>query len=174
LAGGKAEAMDPTTTPAAQSVANGATKKLAKLKKLAKDFKLDERRTELVTDGDINVDINVDADRQCFRDSTTDEPGGGGSALRPVGHKADKGNFNRQGSSLAFQDNLRYLMVKKEEAESKARLMDADAKSRILETEAKVMAEENRIMLTDLYIISGPNQMALMEKKENIIRARKV
>jgi hypothetical protein len=36
------------------------------------------------------------------------------------------------------------------------------------------MAEENRIMLTDLYIISGPNQMALMEKKENIIRARKV
>jgi hypothetical protein len=34
--------------------------------------------------------------------------------------------------------------------------MDVHAKSKILEAEAKIMAEENRVMLTDLASISNP------------------
>jgi hypothetical protein len=38
--------------------------------------------------------------------------------------------------------------------------MDDDAKSKVLEAEAKIMAEENRIMLTDLATIIDPVQRA--------------
>jgi hypothetical protein len=66
----------------------------------------------LSTDG--TIDLKYDG--QCFGKPSTDEAGGGGHAKRPVGNKATKINMNPQASSLAFQDTLRELMVKKEEA----------------------------------------------------------
>jgi hypothetical protein len=47
------------------------------------------------------------------------------------------------------------------EAEAKARLIDANAKSRLLEAEAKVIAQEDRIMLTDLDTISSTSSTGL-------------
>jgi hypothetical protein len=43
--------------------------------------------------------------------------------------------------------------------------MDPEAKSNVFEDEAKIMAEENRIVLTDLGTISDPVQRASIEKK---------
>jgi hypothetical protein len=43
-----------------------------------------------------------------------------------------------------------------------------------LEAEANIMAKENRIILTDLAIISDPMQKVLIEKKENMITDRDV
>jgi hypothetical protein len=43
-----------------------------------------------------------------------------------------------------------------------------------LEAEANIMAEEYRIILTDLAIISDPMQKVLIEKKENMITDRDV
>jgi hypothetical protein len=59
------------------------------------------------------------------------------------------------------------------EAEAKARLMDADANSKVLEAEAKIMAEENRIMVTELATITDPVQRAWIEKRQKMILARK-
>jgi hypothetical protein len=67
--------------------------------------------SNLSTDG--TIDLKYDG--QCFGKPSTDEAGGGGHAKRPVGNKATKINMNPQASSLAFQDTLRELMVKKEE-----------------------------------------------------------
>jgi hypothetical protein len=45
-------------------------------------------------------------------------------------------------------------------------------KSMVLEVEAKIMAEENRVMLTDLATIFDPVQMAWIEKKQKMILSR--
>jgi hypothetical protein len=60
------------------------------------------------------------------------------------------------------------------EAEAKARLLEAEARTKLLETEAKtklleveamLMAEENKIMLTDLETISNPVRQEWLENK---------
>jgi hypothetical protein len=67
------------------------------------------------------------------------------------------------------------------EAEAKARLLEAEARTKLLETEAKtklleveamLMAEENKIMLTDLETISNPVQREWFENRQKMIRAR--
>jgi hypothetical protein len=44
--------------------------------------------------------------------------------------------------------------------------MGVDAKSKVLEAETKIMAEKNRVMLTDLATISDPVQTVWIEKKQ--------
>ena len=49
---------------------------------------------------------------------------------------------------------------------------EALVKSKVLEAEAKIMAEENRIMLTDLATITDAVQRAWIEKRQKMILAR--
>jgi hypothetical protein len=44
------------------------------------------------------------------------------------------------------------------EAKDKTRLLEADSKTKLLVDEAKLMAEENKIMLTDLESITDPDR----------------
>ena len=67
------------------------------------------------TDGTIDLEY----DGQSLGTDATEEAGGGGRAKWPAGHKATKIEMHRQASSMAFQETLRELMVKKEEAISK-------------------------------------------------------
>jgi hypothetical protein len=55
------------------------------------------------------------------------------------------------------------------ESKDKARLLEADAKTKLSVDEAKLMAEENKIMLTDLESITDPNQRDWFEKRQKII-----
>jgi hypothetical protein len=50
--------------------------------------------------------------------------------------------------------------------------VDADSKSKVLEAEAKIIAEKNRIMLTNLATITNVVQRACIEKRQKIILAR--
>jgi hypothetical protein len=85
-----------------------------------------------------------------------------------------------EATTKSFVDlQLRALEVKEAwaksilvEAEAMVRLMDAKAKSRLLEVESKIMAEDNRIMLTDLATISDHVQRTWIEKKQKMILAR--
>jgi hypothetical protein len=44
------------------------------------------------------------------------------------------------------------------EVEAKARILEANGKTKILEAKAKLMAEENKIILTDLESINDPDR----------------
>jgi hypothetical protein len=59
------------------------------------------------------------------------------------------------------------------EAEAKARLLEAEARTKLLEAEATLMAEENKIMLTDLECISDPDRREWFEKRQKMIWERK-
>jgi hypothetical protein len=58
------------------------------------------------------------------------------------------------------------------EAEAKARtnLLEAETKTKLLEAEDMLMAEENKIMLTET--ITDPDQRDWFEKRQKMIRAR--
>jgi hypothetical protein len=58
------------------------------------------------------------------------------------------------------------------EAEAKMKTMEADAKTKLLEVKAELMAEEKKIMLTDLESIAGPDRRDWFEKKQKMIQAR--
>jgi uncharacterized protein YqfA (UPF0365 family) len=57
------------------------------------------------------------------------------------------------------------------EAEAKTKLLEAEAKTKILEAEAMLMAEENKIMLTDLEIVSDSARREWLENRQKTIRA---
>jgi hypothetical protein len=80
--------------------------------------------------GNSSIDGTIDLkyDGQNLGVPSTEEAGGGGRAKRPVGHKATKTDMHRQASSLAFQDTLRELMIKKEEAIPRGKRGDAKRK----------------------------------------------
>jgi hypothetical protein len=56
------------------------------------------------------------------------------------------------------------------EAETKARLLEAEVRTK-LEAEAMLMAEENKIMLTDLEIVSDSARREWLENRQKTIRA---
>jgi hypothetical protein len=58
------------------------------------------------------------------------------------------------------------------EAEAKMKAMEADANTKLLEVEAELMAEEKKIMLTDLESIADPDRRDWFEKKQKMIQAR--
>jgi hypothetical protein len=69
------------------------------------------------------------------------------------------------------------------EAEAKARLLEAEARTKHLETKAKtkfleaeamLMAEKNKIMLTDLDSIFDPIRQKWFENRQKMIRERQV
>jgi hypothetical protein len=58
------------------------------------------------------------------------------------------------------------------EAEARTKLLETDANTKLLEAEAMLMAEENKIMLTDLETISDPVRQEWLESRQKMIRAR--
>ena len=58
------------------------------------------------------------------------------------------------------------------EAEAKAKAIEADAKTKLVEAEAFLMAEENKIMLTDLDTIAEPDRRAWFARRQKDIRDR--
>jgi hypothetical protein len=56
-------------------------------------------------------------------------------------------------------------------SEARTKLLETDAKTKLLEAEAMLMAEENKIMLTDLETISDPGRWEWFENKQKMIRA---
>jgi hypothetical protein len=75
-----------------------------------------------------------------------------------IANREERRRKEKEATSKSFVDlHMRSLEVEDANAKSrllkakaKAKLMGVDAKSRLLQVEAKVIAEENRINLTDL------------------------
>jgi hypothetical protein len=58
------------------------------------------------------------------------------------------------------------------EANTRTKLLETEAKNKLLEAKAMLMAEENKIMLTDLETISDPVRWEWLENRHKMIRAR--
>jgi hypothetical protein len=58
------------------------------------------------------------------------------------------------------------------EVEARTELLEAEAKTKLLEAEALLMAEENKIMLTNLDTISNPIRPKWYKNMQKMIRER--
>jgi hypothetical protein len=109
--------------------------------------------------------IDLKYDGQSLGARSTDDAVGDGRAKRPVGHKAAKTDMHRQASSLAFQDTLRELMVKKEEAitereERRHKEKEATAKSFV---DLQLRALEVKVAFAKSRLIEAEAKARLMD-----------
>jgi hypothetical protein len=159
--------------------------------------------------------IDLDVQEPCLGNLAGKGLASAGRKRQPLGYKFTKADIARQAGSLVFQETLKELMVKKQEAiververwrrdkeattkrfvdlqersvatdeaiakaklleveaktkaweaEAKARFLKANAKTKILEAEAMLMAEETKIMLTDLDSISDPRPTGMVREE---------